>query len=282
MNLSQDSVDTAPSPGGAASRKPEDSPFKRELKYGKNASAKKKAKTSKQAVLKILHIKPNVNDDHPENGVHGFIICCNGYTERLFTQPLYNRNDADNETFLETVNPIGRVFTLTNRDGTPMQNSNGYQMRGIGIEIPTDAVLETTEQVIRDFINNTFIPALVQLPSMIPGREPVLGDGIEGYEQFSVWSEVTTDQDIRTFIAIELLTGGLRNAQEWMRASRENLYSMYPLGALTNQVRVMYGLAGHHMANVDATRLGLVIQLHNGVDNQNNDNDNNNDDDDDA
>lgn len=262
--MSSQGTDSTSSVGGTPSgdqpvrRTPKPSPFKRGLTF--NDRATKKGKVAQK--LFIIHVQPRVNDNDVTAGVHGFLIGSKQYCERLMVTPLYNRTLRENEQFLNTIQPIGRVFSLINPDGTKMMKGD-YQCKAIGILIPQEMVEDMDRAAIIAFVNDTVGPSIALLPGYTATDAPTVDEGPDGYTLFHTWNKCIDDEDIRSFINIELRGDNYNNAGEFMRASTENLYSMYAVGEITNATRARYELTAIHMNHIDSVNLGLSQVLTN-------------------
>jgi hypothetical protein len=232
---------------------PKPSPFKRGLTF---ESAKKKARTTQSLFIK--HVQPQVNEDDPTAGIHGILIGSPTYAERLMTAPLYSRTLPEHVAFLDTILPVGRVFSLINPDGTKMMKGS-YQHKAICVLIPKESVADMTEQVIRDFVNDTVGPAIALLPGYTATDPPKVEDGAAGYSRYETWRMCINCEDIRSFINIDLRGDSYLTAGAFMRASKENLYSFYAIGEIDEATRARYELTVNHLEHADAVNLGLVV-----------------------
>jgi hypothetical protein len=254
-------------PNGASNRPiPKPSPFKRGLTF---ESAKKKARTTQ--TLFIKHVQPQVNENDITAGVHGILIGSATYAERLMTAPLYNRNLREHVAFLDTVQPVGRVFSLINPDGTKMMKGS-YQHKAICILFPRESVADMNEQAIRDFVNETIGPAIALLPDYTATDPPKVEDGAAGYTRHDTWNQCINDEDIRSFINIEMRGDNYVTAGAFMRASQENLYSFYAVGEIDDATRARYELTVNHMNHADAVNLGLIVDNNDVIEVVNDDN----------
>ena len=236
---------------------PKPSPFKRGLNF--NERSAKKGKVAQK--LFIIHVQPQVNDGDATAGVHGFLVGSKQYCERLMIAPLYNRTLPENENFLNTIQPMGRVFSLINPNGTPMMKGD-YQCKAIGILIPQDMVATMDQAAITAFVNDTIGPSIALLPGYTATDPPTVDEGPDGYTVFHTWNKCINDEDIRSMINIELRGEDYGSAGEYMRASIEHLYSLYGIGEISNATRLRYELTAIHMDHVDAVNLGLIQVLH--------------------
>jgi len=167
---------------------------------------------------------PQVNENDPTAGVHGILIGSPSYAERLMIAPLYSRTLPEHVVFLDTVQPVGRVFSLINPDGTKMMKGD-YQYKAICILFPPESVADMTEQIIRDFVNETVGPAIALLPGYTATDPPKVEEGNAGYSRYDTWNMCINDEDIHSFINIEMRGDNYPTAGAFMRASMENLYS---------------------------------------------------------
>lgn len=225
-------------------------------RYGKKGA--KKAKKG-GGEIKVIHAKVTPNPDEPTAGTHGFVVMCDGYAEKLMTDPMYERTSASNLAFLQAVNPEPRVVQVFNPDGTKKMRSNGYQHRGLVIMIPTENVATTDRDAIVEWINQYLIPAIRAHPNCRDDGAPVMSEDDDAYTVVEAWNDVLSDEDIRALINIswkeEVNTPIL-----WMKASQNNLYSMYHRGRLTEAIKDRYLLVARDMDRIDAINLGLITQ----------------------
>jgi hypothetical protein len=234
-------------------RKMTPSPFSKGVsdKFDPN---KKKKKTA--PLCRIHHVQPQVNERDQTAGFHGFAITIDGYAERPVTATLYNRTDATSVEFLNNLAPIPRVLRMQNMDGTPMNNSAGYQMRALGFSIPQDMVASVDEASLRTFVETVFIPAVVLLPDV--ETTPIMDPNPTGYTVYRTWSDIIGVQDIRAVIQTEIITGtAFANPNQWMHDSQENVYSMFPLGGITAEVARTFQLTALHVAAADHGIFGV-------------------------
>jgi hypothetical protein len=142
---------------------------------------------------------------------------------------------------------------MQNMDGTPMNNTAGYQMRALGFSIPQDMVADVDEASLRTFVE---IPAVVRLPDV--ETAPIMDPNPTSYTLYRTWSDIIGVQDIRAVIQTEIITGtAFANPNQWMHDSQENVYSMFPLGGITAEIARTFQMTALHVAAADHGIFGV-------------------------
>lgn len=141
---------------------------------------------------------------------------------------------------------------MNNRDGTPMTNSSGYQMKALAWIIPQDMVEDTDEASLRQFVEEVFIPAILMLPDVEASNAPIMDPNPTGYNVVRNWNDITDIVNIRSVIQMEVIRDtAFPNPNAWIQDSQENLYSMFTMGTITAEIARTFQLTAVHVAPDD-------------------------------
>jgi hypothetical protein len=230
--------------------------------------------------LKTPNVEPMQKNDEGEVTVQNpgmVVVLGHGYTERLLTQPYYNRNPNTagyHSKYLDFMNSMGchqKVYKLLD----PRKDGKEYMIRkyqdkrvpgviketncqGIAIGIPNGA---TWEGCIKDFHDDTVVPAIQLLKNTpICKSRPYVNDNDEQVFHIPYLSMVLDDSDICDLVAAvhasyEDEAEGPTSLDQFFKLNKGNLYMCWAPGSVPLNYMKDFQLGEEHLHEADWKRL---------------------------
>jgi hypothetical protein len=162
----------------------------------------------------VYRIKPRTDIQKNENAVHGIAIRFQGFTEKMFSDVVYNASPKDGETD-EPAQDICHVNGICKRvaklvlGGEPVVNEKGYPIRILVSVIDEGATVEQ----LKSYLKNELIPDLVAYTkttkyTLKPEQVPVIGDTTE-FIEFDKWHDIMNSDDIEYVMKSHFCTAPL-------------------------------------------------------------------------
>ena len=205
-----------------------------------------------QSVIKIYHVIPS---DPQLSGV-GMVIT--GYPERTCTEPLFKRRNPDNKKYLEDTQVFLRCFTKTDTDGAVPETkgpNNEYTVKMLVFGETSNGDL--TKEDIKDFVADTFIPAVEEVGDLRPSSMPTY-DETQDYHVVSSWTEIMSRKDAELLWEKAYLKDK-QSVSEFFKGSKERLYSFFQKGKVTVDLALKYAISVNDLEGDD--KAGLEAHL---------------------
>jgi hypothetical protein len=206
----------------------------------------------KQACFAI-HVKPRNPGTHAAEGV---ILVPMAFADKPIADVMYMRKGTPSKNifFKQTQCVHKRVSALY--EGTLMQR----MWQGVGY--PRNAICvmlnhKTTEADVRNYVENTFAPSVMALPShnLREAQSPVLRPG-QDYIVVDTWDEALDDMSDIKFC----IQSVVENFGGWLRGHKDHVYQVWKDGQVPLDAMFMYSLNGTHMSENDSLRHVAYLQ----------------------
>lgn len=215
-------------------------------------SSNKKQKGAKPTFT-IVRIKPDGKEGH------GFCIFTDSYTDYIMSQPFFDRNVPKNKQFLETIACVPFCMKAKDPNGgfrkrTPKNptEEKKYNLRNIVVLCDQD----TTNGDIVEFMNETFIPAILQVSGILPSQVAEVSD--KTMEVYDCWDDILDQEDLhRVFRFMVRCHEPKVEAETFLKKDVENVYAFYKESEVPQDFIQDHNLAPVHLKQGDAHK-GVV------------------------
>lgn len=224
-----------------------------------NPLMKRKFTIATGATKKAPRYENSINVYHvqtrdPEMSVVG--ITCSGYAERIMTQPLFDREEADNATFIKDTGVYGHVFIKTDADGKPEKNNKNYDVKLLLVGISAGVL---TKAFIDDYVTTTFIPAIDNLnllkASSLPKYDPTTN-----FHVVETWTEIMSIGDALTvWRNVFCEKGKCYQFGHFVKNTKERVYSMFQAGKVKPQFCIKQQIGPDDLEGEDKTTLNQFL-----------------------
>ena len=211
------------------------------------------ARTGVRKAFRYVGVTLVVPTDGP-GGINGLLIIQDGFTEKVMTDPMLNKSDANNKAFLKKLEPVLWLFTPVKSDGTPVKSMPEYTKKCLVIII--DECVEVNEEFIRDFHTNTFIPAIKE----VGGRElkdyvvPYIIEG-QFYRQIAKWTTILSSKAALMMYSKAFCGWAFsgKTLMDFFLETKGNVHSIWNKGKVPSDIQKMYKLESKCLSLEDVT-----------------------------
>jgi hypothetical protein len=187
-------------------------------------SAERKA-NGPATTARIIHVLPTPVDTNAnaENIISGLIMVVTGTNEFPFFQPHIQK---DQRAFVtQHVTPWAFDFKPDGKN--IIKNNKGFPRKAlIWVQYPNNPTL-TEEDCKTQY--DLWMQFLIDTGYMTENQKPPLHE-VDGYKVVKTWSEYLSEADIKLLYIKSHLSERYSNMKSFFRHSKNNLYSVYPVG----------------------------------------------------
>jgi len=179
------------------------------------------------------------------------VIVLPGIAEKIMTEPLHAQSNPGHIEYLRQIMPVPCVFNIL-ENGEPMKNYRGRDAEALVFTVPLD-IAPSSKLEIKEFFEDTFVPALMHRGKLCLEDEPVWDDK-RTYTKLDNWSQVLDPLNLALLMSVEYR----KDTQPWngdfLRADKLNVYSMWNPGEVPISAFQTYNLAAEHLDPLDVAR----------------------------
>jgi hypothetical protein len=178
-----------------------------------------------------------------------------GYLQKKVVDTVFKKSNFPKcQQFVDATNPVPHVFEYKKGDDPVLLEGNDGHMYPVKILVfPLDEDEPVTQQLLEQFVNDTFIPALMAQDGVYKSSRPTLHP-TEGYTCVDAWNKFFGNgEGLIDLWKYHHKESSNENFPTWIKTDPVNLYSCWPVGRIPQDIKQMYVLTAEHMYPVDST-----------------------------